>query len=124
MIAYTIYIIIKLKRNALEQPTAKTVMNINSQKINSTSQTQNSSNINKIEMEQNDELIAQELQKNAFDIKHVTSGDIKLEGIETKKGVIKSYVQITNDAVMANQIQINERNSTMMTEGSTETFVK
>ena len=68
-------------------------------------------------IEQNDELIAQHFQKNQFDIKHITLGNIKLKDIETKKDIIKSNIQAKNDDIIAKELLNNHNEIQYINEG-------
>ena len=47
-------------------------------------------------MIKNDEIIAQEWQKNQFDIMHITSGNIELKNIHTNNGMIEGMPNESN----------------------------
>ena len=51
---------------------------------------------NSLEMIKNDEIIAQEWQKNQFDIMHITSGNIELKNIHTNNGMIEGMPNESN----------------------------
>ena len=57
----------------------------------------------------NDKIISHQWQKNQFDIKHITSGNIKLNDIKTKKGAIQPNTGI--NTLNDNMVSINNENN-------------